>query len=113
MEDKILDRLQSDLVGATANQTKQMAIIEGWRSECEGESYSTVKASSHGTPPAYSTVVVKLIKKAIESSVPSLVEPFLNSNIVSAKGKDAESQQKAKVASAVLNYYWNYSIIVR
>lgn len=107
INDKILDKLTGDLAGAKANQTAQMKIIESWRAECNGDPYSIGRKQDKA---AYSTIVVKLIKKAIESSVPSLVEPFLGSNIVSLKGRDAVSQEKAKTASAVLNYFWNYSI---
>jgi hypothetical protein len=110
-EEQILGKLNGDLAGARDNQVAQMAIIENWRQECKGEAYSVGhQQTSWGKKAEYSSVVVKLIKKAIESSVPSLVEPFLGSNIVSAKGRDAVSQSKAKVASAVLNYFWNYSV---
>ncbi len=107
--EQILDKLSGDLAGARDNQVSQMAIIEAWRAECNGEPYG---ASTNPRVPRdpYAAVVVKLIKKSIESSVPSLVEPFLGANIVSAKGRDAQSQQKAKAVSSVLNYFWNYSI---
>jgi len=107
--EQILDKLTGDLAGAKDNQVSQLAIIENWRSECNGDGYSASTSPTSRQDP-YGKVVVKLIKKSIESSVPSLVEPFLGSNIVSLKGKDAMSQSKAKVGSAVLNYFWNYSI---
>ena len=108
---EILQRVTSDLAGAKNNQVRQMALINEARDEAEGKPYdNSAPDTQWGKKAAYSSIVVKLIKKSIESSVPSLVEPFLGSNIVSARGRDVMSQQKAESAQAVLNYFWNYGI---
>jgi len=101
----LVQKLEMDLQSARGNHSSQIAIINGWRDESNGESYT--EASRGGE---YGAVVNKLIKKTIETATPSLVEPFLGNHIVGAQGRDAESDHKAEVASSVLNYFWNYGI---
>ena len=103
-ENKVVQQLELDLRSARGNHNSQMGIIQEWRSEAAGDNYSEdTNAGDYG-------LVTPLIKKTIESATPSLVEPFLGSSICKASGRDSHSEQKSKVASAALNYHWNYSI---
>ena len=105
MNENIVQSLQLDLNMAKSNHNSQIAIIENWRAEYDGDAYTT-KASTD----TYAGLVSKLIRKTVESATPSLVEPFLGNKIVNAQGRDSESDRKAKAASEVLNYYWSYGI---
>ncbi len=102
-----LVQAQSLLDSSINNHEGQMQAVAFWRSEIAASSVyygaGTEKAGDSGMTP-------KDIKKAIESAIPSLVEPFLNKNIVNAKGKDAESDQKSEVVESRLNYVWNYGM---
>ena len=104
--ENLLNKLQTDLDSARGNHSQQIALIEEWRLLTEAKP-STMRSQKDGN---YSSVMNQLVKKTIESATPSLVEPFLGSNIVNAQGRDAESDSKAEIASATLNYFWNYSI---
>ena len=99
---KLLEIMKNDMNGAMSNHNEQMARIFNWRAD--SNSVENVKTSSN------KKMVMRDIQKSIESALPSLVEPFLNQDLVLVQGKDSNSQDKAEVATKLLNYQWNYGV---
>ena len=104
----ILVQAQASLSSSINSHEEIMNAVAFRRNEIDA--YTQGRGGS-GTPTSGSSgMVPKDIKKAVESAIPSLIEPFLNNNIVVAKGRDVESDQKAEVVEARLNYVWNYGM---
>ena len=101
----LLQQMQLDFNGALSNHNTVMQKVSEWNNTARSGGFGN--ESSDGIKSVY---VSKDVQKAIESAMPSLVEPFLNKNITNVQGKDAQSDKKAEVVEKLLNYQWSYGL---
>ena len=107
----LIQSLQSDFQSAKDNHDGIMTKVNDWRSEI----YETYSNGSHnkvqGGDKHRSQLMMRDIEKIVESSIPSLVEPFVgNDELISAEPKDLTMGQGSMIVSALLNQQWNKEI---
>ena len=96
--DEILKIVLADIDGAKKAKKYIDDKIDTWTNEYNGELYG-------GETNGRSKMVVKDIKKAVESFVPNAVEPFVKKNrIVKLDGITADDVQRADTHERLLNY---------
>lgn len=88
----------NDIKQAKSAKSDIDSKIDVWLNEYEGKPYGVEKKGR-------SQIVVKDIKKAVESYLPNAVEPFISRNrLVRLDGITAEDVQSAKMHEMLLNY---------
>jgi len=105
---KLIERLLSDLSAARDNHDAMMAKINGWRSDI----YIKEPNESIGAAPTgkrKSKMKMKDIAKVVESSTPSIVEPFIsNSELIDAKPKGYGGN--SEIVKSLLNTQWSEEV---
>ena len=105
---KVLDTLKIDLEAAKASHSKMSALVTTWVREYEGILSPTGAQATGRGANMTNTMTMTDSKKAVESSLPSLTEPFISQHdIVDIQPKDAESSQKAVVMNKLINYQFS------
>lgn len=95
---EILAIVENDVANAKKSKRDIDSKIESWLNEYNGEEYGNER-------DGFSKLVVKDIKKAVESFLPNAVEPFVKRNqIVRLDGVTSDDVQRAKMHESLLNY---------
>lgn len=99
MEEQEIEKIiLNDVKQAKKAKTEVDGKIDTWLNEYEGKPYGVEKKGR-------SQIVVKDIKKAVESYLPNAVEPFISRNrLVRLDGITAEDVESAKMHEMLLNY---------
>ena len=100
-EGVVLGNLKKDYSSAQASKTRVNNAIVGWLRIFNGDKYGNeVKGRS--------SIVIKDVKKAIKKMSPSIIQPFIASDVmIKTKPTTMESVATASRAADVLNYQYN------
>jgi|GEM_PF-3567265 len=101
LKNKILLNVKKDYEASKVAKTKVNDAITKWIRAYNGDPYGNeVKGRS--------SIVIKDVKKAVKKLSPSIIQPFLASDImIKTKPKTLSSQATSSMASDVLNYQYN------
>ena len=99
MEKDSIQRIVLDDIKQAKNAKKEVdEKVDTWLNEYEGKPYGVEQKGR-------SQIVVKDIKKAVESYLPNAVEPFISKNrLVRLEGVTAEDVETAQMHERLLNY---------
>ena len=100
-ESVVLGNLKKDYSSAQASKSRVNNAIVNWLKIFNGDKYGNeVKGRS--------SIVIKDVKKAIKKMSPSLIQPFIASDVmIKTKPTTMESVATASRAADVLNYQYN------
>lgn len=101
LKTKILQNVKKDYESSKVAKVKVDNVISGWIRAYNGDAYGNeVKGRS--------SIVIKDVKKAVKKLAPSIIQPFIASDmLIKTKPKTLGSIATSSMASDVLNYQYN------
>lgn len=101
MKRKIFNNIKIDYESSKVAKNRVDANVTKWIKEYNGDKYGNEVTNR-------SQIVTKDVKKTIKSMLPSMIEPFINSDsICKTKPKTVGKESFASYVSDVLNYQYN------